>query len=124
MRWLNCKQEKGVALDVVCFSTVKRIGACNTAMFYSIGSREEAVAYYQHPILGVRLLETMSVVMQHQNRTIRDIFSYPDDLKFYSCLTLLTLVNPDQCLYLQLLDSFYDGQLEAHTVMLWDELSV
>ena len=58
------------------------------AQRFALSGLDEAVAYLQHPVLGQRLRECTSLVNAVQDRSISDIFGYPDDLKFHSSITL------------------------------------
>src|SRR6187549_3750449 len=62
---------------------------------FAITSREEAVAYLEHHILGSRLRECTAVVSAVSGRTIREILGSPDDLKFISSMTLFNAVSSD-----------------------------
>src|SRR6185312_440369 len=61
---------------------------------YGISSEDEARAYLQHPVLGPRLRECVGIVNAINGHSVHDIFGYPDDLKFYSCLTLFATAAP------------------------------
>ncbi len=58
------------------------------AQKYAISSLQEAKAYLAHPILGPRLRTCTRLVTAAQNRSIEDVFGYPDNLKFHSSMTL------------------------------------
>ncbi len=77
------------------FPQIAGLGRSEMAQRYAIASREEAVAYLAHPILGPRLLECTSLVLGVEGRTAHDIFGSPDDMKFHSSLTLFDAVSAD-----------------------------
>jgi len=77
------------------FPQVKGLGHSPMSEFYGIGSLDEARAYLEHPVLGPRLLECTRLVSLIEDRTINEIFGYPDDLKFRSCMTLFSEASPD-----------------------------
>lgn len=61
---------------------------------YAIGSLDEARAYLAHPILGPRLRECTALVSAAlEKRSLAEIFGYPDDLKFRSCMELFANVE-------------------------------
>jgi len=62
---------------------------------YGISSEDEARAYLRHPILGPRLRECVGIVNRINGHSAHDVFGYPDDLKFHSCLTLFSAAAPD-----------------------------
>jgi uncharacterized protein (DUF1810 family) len=70
------------------FPQLAGLGSSATAHHYAIGSLEEARAYLTHPVLGERLRECTQLVLEVRGRSPAEIFGYPDDLKFRSCMTL------------------------------------
>ncbi len=76
------------------FPQIAGLGSSPTAEHFAISGRAEALAYLAHPILGPRLRECAALVNQIPNRTITDIFAYPDDLKFRSSITLFAAAAP------------------------------
>jgi uncharacterized protein (DUF1810 family) len=74
------------------FPQIKGLGSSPTAVRFAISSMEEAQAYLEHPVLGARLRECVGIVLGVSGRSVEEIFGYPDDLKFHSCLTLFARV--------------------------------
>jgi uncharacterized protein (DUF1810 family) len=74
------------------FPQVAGLGHSPKAKYYAIQSREEADAYFAHPILGVRLIECTRAVMTC-DKSPHQVFGSPDDVKFRSCLTLFDQVT-------------------------------
>lgn len=100
------------------FPQLAELGRSSTAQYYGIGSRDEALAYWQHPLLGARLSQCTSLVLALQGRTAFQVFHSPDDLKFRSCMTLFHAVAPDEALFGQALDKYYGGQGDPLTLSL------
>ncbi|HET7604061.1 MAG TPA: DUF1810 family protein, partial [Gemmatimonadales bacterium] len=71
-----------------------------------------------HPILGPRLRQCAALLLQLRDRSAREIFGSPDDLKLRSCATLFALVSPAGSVFHQLLDRFYGGAVDTRTVEL------
>src|SRR5258708_1362475 len=69
------------------FPQIQGLGGSATSQEYALSSRDEAKAYSEHPILGTRLRECIQLLMAVENRTVEQMFSYPDNLKLRSCLT-------------------------------------
>src|SRR5579862_2200801 len=75
------------------FPQITGLGDSPMSRRFAIHSREEAEAYLNHPVLGARLQEsTQLVIAITAGRGIREIFGYPDCLKFHSCMTLFDQV--------------------------------
>lgn len=100
------------------FPQLKGLGRSPIAKHYGLASAAEALAYWQHPILGQRLKECMQLVLAQRNTTARDIFGSPDDLKFKSCLTLFAQVAPEEPMFQQALTRFFGGKPDESTLQL------
>ena len=82
------------------FPQMRGLGHSPMAHKYGIASRTEAVDYLKHPVLGPRLRECTNLVNQIEDRSIDEIFGYPDNLKFRSCMTLFASATPDNAAFL------------------------
>lgn len=100
------------------FPQLAELGRSSTAQYYGIGSRAEASAYWNHPVLGARLAQCTSLVLALQGRTAFQVFHTPDDLKFRSCMTLFHAVVPKELLFRQVLDKYYGGEGDPLTLSL------
>jgi uncharacterized protein (DUF1810 family) len=100
------------------FPQLKGLGFSSMAQHYGIASLDEARAYLAHPVLGARLREGCSLLLQVADKSVHDILGSPDDQKFRSCLTLFSLAAPGDNLFRQCLDRFYGGQPDARTIAL------
>jgi uncharacterized protein (DUF1810 family) len=92
------------------------LGLSETSKFYAIHSREEAVAYLEHPVLGVRLAECARALLELPTNSARDILGSPDDLKLRSSATLFAAVSPAGTEFEQLLEKYFDGQPDPETL--------
>ena len=97
---------------------MKALGRSATAKHFGIESIDEALAYWQHPVLGKRLKECTELVLAVHDKTAHEIFGSPDDLKFRSCMTLFRHVAPDEPAFRLALQRFYDGQPDEKTLKL------
>jgi uncharacterized protein (DUF1810 family) len=97
------------------FPQLKGLGRSETARHFGIESRQEALAYWQHPLLGLRLRECTALVLATRQKSAHDIFGSPDDLKFHSCMTLFAAVAPDEPMFKLALERFFSGQPDANT---------
>ena len=100
------------------FPQLKPLGRSGTARFYGLEGREEALAYWRHPVLGPRLLECTRRVLATSGRTVHEIFGSPDDLKLRSCMTLFGAVAPEEPAFRAVIDRFYGGVADAATLEL------
>lgn len=98
------------------FPQLRGLGRSPTAQHYGIASRDEAVAYLAHEVLGPRLRECTRLVLALAGRSIGDVFGSPDDLKLRSSMTLFARSTDDNADFVAVLDEFYGGQEDPATV--------
>ena len=98
------------------FPQVQGLGASAMAKRYAIGSRAEAEAYLAHGLLGPRLAATTGAVIAHRDRSLEQIFGYPDDLKFRSSMTLFAAVAGPGSLFAEALDTCCAGEQDTATL--------
>ena len=98
------------------FPNVAGLGKSAIAKKFAIASRQEAVAYLQHPTLGPRLEECTRLVNLVENASLADIFGYPDDLKFRSCMTLFAQVTEDNGVFLTALAKYCGSEFDPATL--------
>lgn len=94
----------------LCFS--------NMAALYAINDLAEASAYLNHPILGNRLIEIASAILDIEGKTANQIMGSPDDLKLRSSMTLFSLVKNTDSVFQAVLDKFFAGQPDPKTLSL------
>lgn len=95
------------------FPQLQGLGRSAMAQRYGISGRDEASAYLHHPILGPRLQACTEAMLEHRNRSARQILGSPDDLKFHSSMTLFAQVAPDPALFEQALHVFFNGRMDS-----------
>lgn len=98
------------------FPQIKGLGHSDMARRFAISSLEEADAYLRHPILGERLRECSSLVVDIEGRTIEQIFGHPDDMKFHSSMTLFSIAAEDNEIFKQCLHKYFSGKMDPHTL--------
>src|SRR5713101_7701521 len=98
------------------FPQIKGLGGSAMAQKYAISSQEEAKAYSEHPILGSRLRECTQLVMNVEGCSAEQIFYYPDNLKFRSCMTLFEHSATDNGIFRDALLKYFDGKPDQLTL--------
>lgn len=98
------------------FPQIDGLGSSTTARFYAIKNMDEASAYLNHPILGKRLLECSSILLTIKDKSADDIFGFPDYVKLQSCMTLFSIVFPQEKLFKQVLSKYYEDQRDEKTI--------
>ena len=97
------------------FPQIRGLGRSPMAERFAIGSMDEARAYLQHPVLGMRLRDCTALVNAVEGRTAAEIFGFPDDLKFHSSMTLFAKAG-DEAEFRTALKKYFAGQMDAGTL--------
>ena len=97
------------------FPQLRGLGTSSMADRYGIASLDEARAYWAHPALGPRLRECVELVLAVPGRSAREIFGQPDDWKLHSCLTLFASAAPEEPVFANALDRFFEGRRSTRT---------
>ena len=97
------------------FPQVAGLGRSAMSELYAISSLDEARAYLAHPVLGPRLRECAAIVLATKGRTALEIFGSIDAVKLRSSMTLFHHAEPEDAVFAQVLDRFYDGAVDEMT---------
>lgn len=98
------------------FPQLGGLGSSEMAQRYAIRSGDEAAAYLAHPVLGARLRECATIVDSLDGHTVDEIFGHPDELKFRSSMTLFADVAPDEAVFQDCIDKYFDGEPDGETL--------
>lgn len=98
------------------FPQIKNLGRSSTSEYYAINTKEEAISYYNHPILGERLREITAVFLAIEGKSAFEILGSPDHLKMKSCMTLFHSVQEETNVFLKVLEKYYNGELCWRTI--------
>ena len=100
------------------FPQLRGLGKSQMAYAYGINGLEEAKAYLAHPVLSARLIEISEALLEHTDIIIEDLIGDLDVLKLRSCMTLFAFLSEEGSVFHQVLDCFYDGKMDEHTIEL------
>ncbi len=99
------------------FPQIQGLGSSPMAQRFAISGLSEARAYLAHPTLGPRLRDCTALVNAILNRTVNQIFGYPDDLKFHSSMTLFAeATSAGNTVFTSALDRFFAGKRDGATL--------
>jgi uncharacterized protein (DUF1810 family) len=98
------------------FPQIAGLGHSQMAQHYAIQSCAEAEAYLAHPVLGARLVELTGIVNGVRDRSVEQIFGYPDDMKFHSSMTLFARCAPDPAPFEEALRRYFGGGPDEATL--------
>ena len=95
------------------FPQIAGLGRSGMAQAYAIADLAEAQAYLAHSVLGPRLVESAKIVVGHRDRTAEQIFGGIDAMKLRSSMTLFAQAAPDEPVFTDVLQTFFDGPDQA-----------
>ena len=98
------------------FPQIKGLGMSEMSVRFAIYSLDEAKAYLAHGVLGPRLHECTQAVLNVEGKSADDIFGYPDDLKFRSCMTLFARASEPDSIFERALHKCFNGQMDEATL--------
>lgn len=98
------------------FPQVAGLGSSPTAQRFAIKSVDEAAAYLAHPVLGPRLRECIRLTLDIEGSSAKQIFGWPDWMKFRSSMTLFAEAAGDNALFLSALETFFEGEPDTATL--------
>lgn len=100
------------------FPQLRGLGTSSMAHIYGISGLEEAKAYLEHPWLSGRLYELCVALLKHKDKSAIEIFGDIDSMKLKSSMTLFALTSEDYSMFDQVLEYFFNGEMDEVTVKL------
>ena len=97
------------------FPQLAGLGRSEMSRRYAISSLEEARAYLAHPILGKRLEECARVLGGLEGRTAVEVLGPVDAMKLRSSMTLFARAAPENALFREVLDRYFEGVADDAT---------
>jgi uncharacterized protein (DUF1810 family) len=98
------------------FPQIAGLGRSATAQRYALSGLGEARAYLAHPVLGQRLLECARVLTGLEGRSAEQVLGPVDAMKLRSSMTLFAAAAPDEPVFGEVLDQWFDGTPDPATV--------
>ena len=83
---------------------------------FAITSLEEAAAYLNHSMLGLRLIQCTEFVINTSGRTLKQILGPTDNMKFRSCMTLFAHATSSNEVFEVALQRYFSGQYDQLTL--------
>jgi len=98
------------------FPQIGGLGFSEMSRRYAIKDLQEAKEYLRHPVLGRRLKEISSVLLNLQENNATQIFGTPDDMKLRSSMTLFASVSDADEVFEKVLDKYFGGKRDEATL--------
>ena len=100
------------------FPQFNGLGRSITSKNYAIKSKNEALSYLKHPILGTRLIEITEVFLLIENKTATEILGRTDSFKIKSSMTLFDSVQSQTNIFKEVLEKYFNGEKCQNTLRL------
>lgn len=100
------------------FPQIAGLGRSSTAQHYALRSLDEARAYLDHPILGMRLHQCLDALSSLTSIDAEHVFGALDAMKFRSSLTLFHAADPADAHVTAALDRWFGGEEDEATLTL------
>lgn len=97
------------------FPQIAGLGQSPTSREYAVADLGEARDYVRHPVLGPRLREAAHLLLAAPGDDPVAILGGIDAVKVRSSMTLFAAADPDEPVFGQVLDRFYDGEPDPLT---------
>jgi uncharacterized protein (DUF1810 family) len=98
------------------FPQIAGLGHSAMSRTFAIASLEEAKAYLRHDVLGPRLIECADILAsQTEGTTAEQIFGSVDAQKLHSSMTLFLRAVPEQPVFGDVLDRYFEGRPDVAT---------
>lgn len=98
------------------FPQYKGLGFSSTSQKYAISCAQEARMFFEHPILGKRLIEITESFLILENKTALHILGDPDYIKMKSCMTLFDAIQSETEVFARVLEKYYSNSKCHYTL--------
>jgi uncharacterized protein (DUF1810 family) len=100
------------------FPQLAGLGRSGMAQRFAISGLAEAHSYVAHPVLGRRLVECARTLTALDTADPVEVFGPVDAMKLRSSMTLFAVAAPDEPVFRQVLDHYFDGEPDEGTTSL------
>ena len=97
------------------FPQIAGLGQSPMSQRFAISSLAQAQAYLRHPVLGPRLIQCARILAERNDGSAQQIFGELDARKLQSSMTLFARAAPDEPVFRDVLDRYFDGVPDSAT---------
>lgn len=98
------------------FPQIAGLGRSSLTQYYAIADLQEAKDYMNDPVLGPRLIEISSALLELDSNNPTEVMGCPDDIKLKSSMPLFLTARPDCTVFAEVLDKYYKGERDKWTL--------
>ena len=100
------------------FPQLKGLGFSFPSEYYGITDEGEAKQYLAHPVLGARLMEITTALLELTGNDPLAVMGHPDDLKLLSSMTLFAQISDRGSIFHQVIEKYYGGGYDKRTLQM------
>jgi uncharacterized protein (DUF1810 family) len=97
------------------FPQIAGLGQSPISRRFAIASLDEARAYLAHPVLGPRLTASARALTELPTGSAEEVFGGIDAMKLRSSMTLFARADPEEPVFAQVLQQYFDGAADEAT---------
>lgn len=98
------------------FPQLRGLGYSEYSEYYGIDGYDEAVLYLENETLRERLIEISNALLELDENDPVKILGYIDAKKVSSSMTLFAAVDPDEEVFREVLNKYYNGDRDSRTL--------
>ena len=98
------------------FPQLRGLGKSEYSSFFGLENLAEAEAYLAHEILGTRLREITTALLDLPEANILKIVSGVDSVKLRACMTLFTHTENAPAIFEKVLEKYFNGKQDEKTL--------
>ncbi len=98
------------------FPQIAGLGRSSTAQHFAVSGLDEARAYLADPVLGRRLVEAASALLDQPSRDAGAVLGPVDAQKLRSSMTLFSRAASQEPVFGRVLDAFFGGEADEETI--------
>ena len=97
------------------FPQIKGLTSDPVTEYYAV-TLQEAIAFLEHPILGKRLIEIATALLNIETFDLVSVVSMIDAFKLMASMTLFSRISTDTSVFRQVLDKYCLGAEDSTTI--------
>jgi uncharacterized protein (DUF1810 family) len=98
------------------FPQIEGLGFSENSKLYALKNIKEAEEFFNHPVLGKRLVKISKELLKLKTNNPEEVFSFVDSLKLKSSMTLFSSLKNTDIVFKKVLEKFFNGEGDEKTL--------